>query len=169
MKVNKKIGLNNDFNSNVQNNQRKEKTFFSRHFFKDLGIVESVGDGIINILGLQKAANGEMVEICTSEMNQKGLILNLGPKWVSAVALSSDSKIKPGQFVFLTHELMSIPVGDALLGRVVNPLGEPIDDKGNIKDIQLVQVPDEETLKQFDIEFMTDRILEVYEGALKWN
>jgi len=64
--------------------------------------------------------------------NQKGLILNLGPKWVSAVALSSDSKIKPGQFVFLTHELMSIPVGDSLLGRVVNPLGEPIDYKGNI-------------------------------------
>jgi F0F1-type ATP synthase alpha subunit len=78
--------------NNIQNNQKKEtlknfnlktrnsKTFFSRKFFKDLGIVESVGDGIINILGLQKAANGEMVEICTSEKNQKGLILNLGPK-----------------------------------------------------------------------------------------
>ena len=135
---------NNDLNinlSNIQNNQKKDDlnqkiknngNFFSRKFFKDLGIVESVGDGIINILGLQKAANGEMVEICTSEQNQKGLILNLGPKWVSAVTLASDSKIKPGQFVFLTHELMSIPVGDTLLGRVVNPLGEPIDDKGPI-------------------------------------
>ena len=145
MKTNKKNNINMDLNeSNLQNNQKKDylrnlnhnvqinKVFFSRKFFKDLGIVESVGDGIINILGLQKAANGEMVEICASEKNQKGLILNLGPKWVSAVALSSDSKIKPGQFVFLTHELMSIPVGDSLLGRVVNPLGEPIDDKGNI-------------------------------------
>lgn len=144
MKINKKPN-NTDLNiNNTQNNIRREnikglnqvvnnsKKFFTRNFFKDLGIVESVGDGIINILGLQKAANGEMVEICTSERNQKALILNLGPKWVSAVALSSDSKIKPGQFVFLTHELMSIPVGDALLGRVVNPLGEPIDDKGNI-------------------------------------
>jgi F0F1-type ATP synthase alpha subunit len=92
MKINKKSNINIDTTSNIQNNQRKDslrglnqkmkisKNFFSRKFFKDLGIVESVGDGIINILGLQKAANGEMVEICTSEKNQKGLILNLGPK-----------------------------------------------------------------------------------------
>jgi F0F1-type ATP synthase alpha subunit len=95
MKINKKPNMNIDQNintSSLQNNQRKDnlknlsqrvknnKNFFSRKFFKDLGIVESVGDGIINILGLQKAANGEMVEICTTEKNQKGLILNLGPK-----------------------------------------------------------------------------------------
>jgi F0F1-type ATP synthase alpha subunit len=94
MKINKKLNTNIDLNTNsgLQNNQRKDnlknlnqkvknsKNFFSRKFFKDLGIVESVGDGIINILGLQKAANGEMVEICASEKNQKGLILNLGPK-----------------------------------------------------------------------------------------
>jgi F0F1-type ATP synthase alpha subunit len=90
MKVNKRAinDLNLDF-SNLQDNKIKDdlnqiiktnENFFSRKFFKDLGIVESVGDGIINILGLQKAANGEMVEICTSEQNQKGLILNLGPK-----------------------------------------------------------------------------------------
>ena len=95
MKFNKKPTINTDLNinqNNLQNNQRKDnlkglnqkiknsRNFFSRKFFKDLGIVESLGDGIINILGLQKAANGEMVEICTSERNQKGLILNLGPK-----------------------------------------------------------------------------------------
>jgi F0F1-type ATP synthase alpha subunit len=83
MKINKRLNSDFDLNiNNLQNNQSKEnsKNFFSRKFFKDLGIVESVGDGIINILGLQKAANGEMVEICTSEKNQKGLILNLGPK-----------------------------------------------------------------------------------------
>jgi F0F1-type ATP synthase alpha subunit len=91
MKINKRQNAIID-NMNIQNNQKKDtfknfnlkgrtnKNFFSRKFFKDLGIVESVGDGIINILGLQKAANGEMVEICTSEKNQKGLILNLGPK-----------------------------------------------------------------------------------------
>jgi F0F1-type ATP synthase alpha subunit len=93
MKINKKNDISVNLNgSHLQNNQRKDylknlnynvqnnKSFFSRKFFKDLGIVESVGDGIINILGLQKAANGEMVEICASEKNQKGLILNLGPK-----------------------------------------------------------------------------------------
>lgn len=92
MKINKKPNASELNINNTQNNQKREslkglnqrvnnsKNFFSRKFFKDLGIVESVGDGIINILGLQKAANGEMVEICTSEKNQKGLILNLGPK-----------------------------------------------------------------------------------------
>lgn len=99
--------------------------FFSRPFFTNIGIVESVGDGIVNILGLQNVANGEMVEICISTdlqgaNTQKALVLNLGPKWVSAVCLASDIQIKPGQFVTLTNELMSIPVSDALLGRVVN-------------------------------------------------
>jgi len=112
--------------------------FFSRPFFNNIGIVESVGDGIVNVLGLQNVSNGEMVEIylftnLQGMQTQKALVLNLGPKWVSAVCLSSDIKIKPGQFVILTNALMSIPVGDALLGRVVNPLGEPIDDKGNIE------------------------------------
>lgn len=111
--------------------------FFSRGFFKNIGIVESVGDGIVNILGLQNVANGEMVEIYINTtlkgpQSQKALILNLGPRWVSAVCLSSDFQIKPGQFVTLTNELMSIPVGDALLGRVVDPLGEPLDNKGDI-------------------------------------
>lgn len=111
--------------------------FFSRNFFNNIGVVESVGDGIVNILGLKNAVNGEMVEIYMSTningiKSQKALVLNLGPKWVSAVCLSSDALIKPGQFVVLTNELMSIPVGDSLLGRVVNPLGEPLDNKGNI-------------------------------------
>jgi F0F1-type ATP synthase alpha subunit len=59
--------------------------FFSRNFFKNIGIVESVGDGIVNILGLQNVANGEMVEIYINTtlkgpQAQKALILNLGPK-----------------------------------------------------------------------------------------
>jgi F0F1-type ATP synthase alpha subunit len=59
--------------------------FFSRAFFNNIGIVESVGDGIVNILGLQNAANGEMIEICISTNlqgvnSQKALVLNLGPR-----------------------------------------------------------------------------------------
>jgi len=59
--------------------------YFSKSFFKNIGIVESVGDGIINILGLQNVANGEMVEIYISttikgKNIQKALVLNLGPK-----------------------------------------------------------------------------------------
>jgi len=105
----------------------------SRKFFNNLGIVESVSDGIVKILGLNNAINGEMIEILLSytayyENVQKCLVLNLGPKWVSAVCLSHDNLIKPGQFVVLTNQLMSILIGDSMLGRVVNPLGEPLDD-----------------------------------------
>lgn len=99
----------------------------SKAFYRNIGVVESTGDGIINILGLEDAANGEMVDIFVNAIEesnetlvQKALILNLGEKWVSAVNLASDDMIKPGQFVALTGEQMSIPVGDALLGRVVN-------------------------------------------------
>lgn len=99
--------------------------YFLKSFFKNIGIIESLGDGIINILGLQNASNGEMIEIflntTLNQVNvQKALILNLGSKWVSAVCLGSDFLIKPGQFVILTNELMNIPVGDSLLGRVVS-------------------------------------------------
>lgn len=111
--------------------------FFGRSFFNNIGVVESVGDGIINILGLQNAVNGEMVEICIStdikgQKVLKALVLNLGPRWVSAVCLASDFLVKPGLFVTLTNELLSIPVSDNLLGRVVNPLGEELDNKGVI-------------------------------------
>jgi F0F1-type ATP synthase alpha subunit len=59
--------------------------YFTRTFFKNIGIVESVGDGIINVLGLQNVVNGEMIEIYTSLtlngiQSQKALVLNLGPK-----------------------------------------------------------------------------------------
>jgi len=102
-------------------------------YYSNIGVVESIGDGIINILGLQNAANGEMVNIYIEKtLEQKALILNLGEKWVSAVCLSIDNMIKPGQFVSLTNEQMSIPVGDELLGRVVSPLGEPLDEAGEI-------------------------------------
>ena len=71
--------------------------FFDRSFFNNIGIVESVGDGIINILGLQNAVNGEMVEICISNDLKgrqivKALVLNLSPRWVSAVCLASDAR-----------------------------------------------------------------------------
>jgi len=100
---------------------------------KNIGIVESVSDGIINIVGLQEASNGEIVEILFAHLiddqlrTQKALILNLGHKWVSAVCLASDALVKPGQFILLTNQLMSIPVGDSLLGRVINPIGETLD------------------------------------------
>jgi len=102
-------------------------------YLNDIGIIVSVHDGIVTIKGLLNVANGEMVTFCvTKDVLEHGLILNLEKNKVSSIVLSNDDKLKPGQFVIRTYQLMSVPTGNSLLGRVVNPLGLPIDGKGNI-------------------------------------
>jgi len=104
-----------------------------REKFKHLGMVDSIGDGIVNIKGLDQVANGEMVFFHV-EGNQTipGLILNLEVNNVSAVVLGDDNLITAGCVVSRKYELMSIPTGQSLLGRVVDPLGQPLDEKGPI-------------------------------------
>jgi F-type H+-transporting ATPase subunit alpha len=102
------------------------------YFFKDIGMVEAISDGIVSIQGLSDVANGEMILFCVGDKSIAGLILNLGFKQVSAVVLDKDTDIRPGQYVIRQYVLMSVPTGFSLLGRVVNPLGIPLDEKGPI-------------------------------------
>src|SRR3984885_10213872 len=104
----------------------------NRILFKDLGIVDSISDGIVNIKGLNDVAYGEMIVICTSTVDVTGIVLNLDETNVSAIILNNEIEIKPGQYVVRKYELMSVPTGQELLGRIVNPLGEPLDEKGII-------------------------------------
>jgi len=111
---------------------------------KDLGIVRTVGDGIVEIEGLRKASMAEMIvfdessslsvaEAVSREGALYGLILNLEEDSVKAIVLGDTTRLKEGMHVFGTGKLLSIPVGDALIGRVLNPLAEPVDGKGPIK------------------------------------
>src|SRR5215472_18315550 len=95
----------------------------------EVGSVISVGDGVARIHGLDKAMAGELLEL---PHDVAGLALNLEEDQVSAVLLGDYTKIKEGDTVKRTGRIMSVPVGEALIGRVVNSLGEPIDDKGPI-------------------------------------
>ena len=94
-----------------------------------VGRIVEVGDGIARISGLPGAAVNEMLEF---EGGTVGLALNLDEETVGAVVLGEVDDIEEGQAVRATGDILSIPVGDALLGRVVNALGEPIDGKGPV-------------------------------------
>ena len=96
---------------------------------ESVGYVLQVGDGIARVYGLETVMAGELV---TFEDGTTGLVLNLEPTQVGVVILGDDSKIKEGGMVKRTGKIAQIPVGPALMGRVVNPLGEPLDGKGPI-------------------------------------
>src|ERR1700761_4541883 len=97
----------------------------------DVGQVLSVGDGIARVFGLDKVQAGEMVEFPGAGV--KGIALNLEKGNVGVLIFGSDSQISEGDEVRRLGEIVDVPVGKGLLGRVVNPLGEPIDGKGPIK------------------------------------
>ncbi|MBB33707.1 MAG: F0F1 ATP synthase subunit alpha [Acidimicrobiaceae bacterium] len=98
-----------------------------------VGRVVEVGDGIARVSGLPDAAVNEMLQF---EGGIVGLALNLDEETIGAVVLGETTDIEEGQPVRSTGEILSMPVGDAMLGRVVNALGEPIDGKGAISGSQ---------------------------------
>jgi F-type H+-transporting ATPase subunit alpha len=97
---------------------------------EQVGRVAEVGDGIARVTGLPHAAVNELLEF---ENGAVGLALNLDEDSIGAVVLGDVSGLDEGQVVRATGRILSVPVGDALLGRVVNPLGEPIDGKGPVE------------------------------------
>jgi len=98
-----------------------------------LGIVTGISDNIVSIVGLYDVAYGEMIEVLTGIDTAMGMVLNIEESKVSAIIFSSDRNIKPGQEVIKKSVLMSVPIGDKLLGRIVDPLGNPLDSLGAIK------------------------------------
>lgn len=103
----------------------------------EVGSVMQVGDGIARVHGLQKAMSGELLEFTGGVY---GMVLNLEEDNIGVVLLGSDQGIKEGDPVKSTGRVVEVPVGDAMLGRVVNPLGQPIDGKGPIQTTNYRQV-----------------------------
>jgi len=103
----------------------------------EVGKVVGVADGITSVYGLNNVMAGEIVEF---ENGRQGMVLNLEESSVGIVVLGSMEGIKEGMSVKRTAALLKVPVGDAIVGRVVNPLGEPIDGKGAIETTQMQYV-----------------------------
>ena len=105
------------------------KNYEAKMEASETGVVILVGDGIAKASGLEKCMSGELVEFPDGSF---GMAQNLEEDTVSIVILGSDQGIKEGDIVKRTGKVVSVPVGDGLIGRVVNALGEPIDGKGTI-------------------------------------
>ena len=96
---------------------------------KDVGTVMTVGDGVSLVHGLENAMLGELLEF---PHDVYGMVMNLEEDYVGAVLLGHDTLVKEGDEVKRTGRIIEVPVGDGMLGRVVNPLGQPIDGQGSI-------------------------------------
>lgn len=106
------------------------KEYQTKMYMDEVGTVVSVGDGIARIYGLDNCVSNELLEFPGGVF---GMALNLDKEWVSAILLGDESLISEEDIVKRTGTVVSVPVGDDLLGRVVNALGEPIDGKGPIE------------------------------------
>ncbi len=119
--------------------KRQIADFETRVDVSEVGTVLSVGDGIAKVYGLDKAMSGELLEFPNGVF---GMALNLEEAQVGAVLFGEDTLIKEGDIVKRTGRIMEVPVGDALVGRVVNAIGQPIDGKGpiNSKQTRIVDI-----------------------------
>ncbi len=97
---------------------------------EEIGKVIMAGDGIARISGLSKAMAGEMLEFSG---NVFGVALNLDKDEIGAIILGDATGIQEGDIVKCTGRILEIPVGESLVGRIVDPLGRPLDNKGPIK------------------------------------
>jgi proton translocating ATP synthase F1 alpha subunit len=124
---------NNNNKSNLKVKNIKNLKNYMQESFKHNGYVIKVGDGIALIDGLDNVSAGELLEFNNGLL--KGMALNLEENFVGAVIFGNESLIKEGDIVTRTHNLVSVPVGRGLLGRVVDVLGSPIDGKGPLRDL----------------------------------
>ncbi len=110
--------------------EQEIKEFKKEVEISDIGVVIEVGDGIARVYGLNNVMYGELVEF---ENGTMGMALNLEENTVGCIILGSDVGIKEGFQVKTTGKIIQVPVGNALLGRVIDPLGNPLDGKGPVQ------------------------------------
>ncbi|MBD3265632.1 F0F1 ATP synthase subunit alpha [bacterium] len=109
--------------------EKELASFETKLQMDSVGTILNIGDGIATVYGLEEAMAGELLEFPGGLM---GMVLNLEESSVGVALFGPERDIKEGDTVKRTGRIASVPVGDALVGRVVNPIGEPLDDKGPI-------------------------------------
>lgn len=119
--------------------KKQIKEFNSQITNNEVGEVITVGDGVASVYGLKKVQYGELLKFDTPEP-VSGLAFNLEDETVGVVILGDDTLVTEGTTVFSTNKVISVPVGDELIGRVVNGLGQPIDGKNQFQNAHLKSI-----------------------------
>ncbi len=117
----------------VEQLKKQIENFKSEDEKKTFGLVTEVGDGIARVSGLSEAMMSEMLEFKTATKSVYGVALNLDEDSVGAIILGDMGDLKEGDEVVALKRILEVPVGDKVMGRVLNPLGAPLDGKGEIK------------------------------------
>jgi F-type H+-transporting ATPase subunit alpha len=110
--------------------KRQVESFHDKFDVSHIGIVESSGDGVVTVKGLSNCKYGELLKF---ENNVYGIVMNLELERIGAVLLNGQAAVSEGSVVHHTGEVVRVPVGETLLGRVMNPIGEPLDGQGKIE------------------------------------
>jgi F-type H+-transporting ATPase subunit alpha len=126
--------INDQFSTIIK---AKIAKYAKKSIVSEEGKVISIGDGIANVVGLDNVMLNELVEFANGSY---GMALNLETDFVGVVMLGGYDDIAENSIVKRTKRVVSVPVGDGLLGRIVNPLGQPIDGKGQIKVTKFVPI-----------------------------
>lgn len=119
-----------DITDLIKNINTQSQSFECRVKFHDVGTVQHIGNGVATLSGLQSVRTDELVLFPTGV---QGLALNLERDSVDVILLGADENIRGGDLVLATGNRLRVPVGTKLLGRVINPLGAPLDGKGDIR------------------------------------
>jgi F-type H+-transporting ATPase subunit alpha len=117
----------------IQELEKQIKEWTPAKNAQTVGTVEQIADGIVNISGLPHTKSGELLHVQTKEGPVSAMALNLEEHSIGAIVLGDYKNIEAGMAVLGTNQIATVPVGPEMIGRVVNVLGEPIDDKGLIK------------------------------------
>ena len=121
--------LDNTFSLYDQVLDRQQSKLHSQ----EIGIVESIGQGIAKIIGLPQVQSEEIVRFSGGNL---GMVFNLDPEEVGVILLDSSDRLQSGMEVRRTGKVLEVPVGESLLGRVIDPLGRPLDGKGVVRTSQ---------------------------------
>jgi len=120
-----------DFDFKKSKKRSKVTQIVNYSKFSKVGVVTAVADGIVSILGMYGVSYGETVNIVCGTQTVSCLVLNIESTKVGAILLDTDALVRPGLLTIRTGVLMSIPVSEELLGRVIDPTGKPLDGKGS--------------------------------------